>query len=417
AADFFYSDENKIDARGRGYDLFLKPEWSPERLRAQNYLNHLSVLRAELVREVGGFREGFDGSQDHDLFLRVTEKARQVVHIPAVLYHWRPVAGSAAAQIDAKPYAWDAGLRAVQEHLQRVGVQGEALKGPQPGTYELRYRPDPSWKVSVIVPTRGSSGTVWGERRVFVVEMVRSLLAKAGNVEVEVVVVHDLSTPDRVLEQLREIAGERLILVPFKWPFNFAAKCNVGFIHSTGDVVVLLNDDMEIIADRFLELLVGPLQERSVGMTGARLLFEDGTIQHAGMMFSQAKLFWHPHYQEPDTSTGTFGSLIVNREASGLTGACVALRREVYKEVGGLNEDLPVNFNDVDFSMKVAFLGYRRLWLSNATAFHFESQTRVAHVQRWEIDFILQRWALPRDDPYLPELAYDQVVRNDLKGD
>ncbi len=210
--DYLYSDEDKVDEDGRFYDEFRKPPWSPERLRGQMYTSHLSVLRTSLVREVGGFREGYDGSQDHDLVLRVTERAARIVHVPKVLYHWRAVEGSAAQDPEAKPYAWLAGQRAVQDHVDRLGIPAVVELGPVPGTYHLTRSIDPSLRLSVVIPTRGGEGLVWGERRVFVVEAVRSVLERGGHDNVEIVVVYDTDTPDAVLEDLRDLAGDKLKL-------------------------------------------------------------------------------------------------------------------------------------------------------------------------------------------------------------
>lgn len=401
--DYLYSDEDKLGTDGEFYDLFEKPDWSPERLRAQMYTSHLSVLRTSLVREVGGFRDGFDGSQDHDLVLRVTEKARTVAHVPEVLYHWRVVPGSAAGDADAKPYAWTAGKNAVQSHMDRQGYRAEVAFGKTQGTYSIRRFLDPSVFVSVVIPTRGSSGHVWGEVRCYVVEVVRSLLERTNHSLLEIVVVHDTSTPPEVLMELREIAGDALVLCHYASDFNFSEKCNAGFVASSGDIVVMLNDDMQIVSDEFLEQLVAPLEEPSVGMTGARLLFPDSTIQHAGHAYYRRHLR-HAFLGTPDEEVGYLGVLGVNREVSGLTAACVALRREVFEEVGGFCETLPANFNDVDISLKVMAAGYRNVWLSEVTAFHFESRTRIPVVHAWETAAIYDRWDVEGRDRYLPQL-------------
>jgi glycosyltransferase involved in cell wall biosynthesis len=403
-ADYFYSDEDKIDEDGRFYDHFRKPGWSPERLRGQMYTCHFSVLRTSLVREVGGFHEGFDGSQDHDLVLRVTERARRVVHIPEVLYHWRVVPGSAAGVADAKPYAWVAGRKAVQEHVDRIGIEADVDYGPVTGTYALRRSLDPDVRVSVIIPTRGGTGLVWGEPRCFVVEAVRSVLDRGGHSNVELVIVHDRDTPESVLDELRGLGGDDLVLVPYDKKFNFSEKCNVGAIASTGDVVVLLNDDIELAADDSLVQLVAPLVEEGVGMTGARLHFSDGRFQHAGLAF-YGQHFHHMFYRYLGEDPGPFAALTVNRECSGLTGAWVALKRSTFFEVGGLTEALPINFNDVDFSLKVAHLGLRLVWVASARAYHFESQTRVAVVDDWEREFVHARWDIPAQDLYMPDFG------------
>ncbi|GAA2020629.1 glycosyltransferase [Nakamurella flavida] len=400
-ADYLYSDEDKLDAEGEFYDEFRKPDWSPERLRAHMYTGHLSVLRASLVEQVGGFRAGYDGSQDHDLVLRVTELARSVVHVPEILYHWRVIPGSAAGDVDAKPYAWEAGRRAVADHLDRVGIAGTAEFGSHPGYYRVVRTHDPSTTVSVVIPTRGSDGLVWGRRRVYVLDAVRSVVESGGVDRVEIVVVHDLPTPQSVLDELAEIAGDRLVLVPFSGPFNFSAKCNLGFLASTGDVVVMLNDDVEAISANWLADLVAPLAEPGVGLTGAHLLFTDSTVQHAGLIALKDH-YEHVFMGGPDDYLGYFGALLVNRECSGLTAACVALRREVYEEVGGFCEELPGSFNDVDFSFKIRSRGYRLVWLSEVRLFHFESRTRDKTVQPWEHEFVIHRWETPDVDPYLP---------------
>lgn len=402
--DYLYSDEDKLGADGEFYDLFQKPTWSPERLRSQMYTSHLGVLRTDLVREVGGFRPGFDGSQDHDLVLRVTERARAVCHIPEVLYHWRVVPGSAAGQVDAKPYAWLAGQRAVQSHVDRLGLRAKVELGATQGTYDLRRELDPRTFVSVVIPTRGSSGYIWGEKRCFVVEAVRSVLAHTKHQLLEFVVVHDSSTPQVVLDELTEIVGERLVLVEYVSEFNFSDKCNTGFLASRGDVVVMLNDDVQVVSDNFIEQLVAPLSEGDVGMTGARLLFPDNTIQHAGHAYYQRHLR-HPFMGSPAEEVGYLGVLRVNREVSGLTAACVAVRREVFDEVGGFCELLPANFNDVDFSLKILSAGYRNVWLSEVVLYHFESKTRVPVVHPWETALIYSRWDVAGVDRYLPGLV------------
>ena len=399
--DYLYSDEDKIDASGETYGEFRKPDWSPERLRGQMYTSHLSVMRTSLVREVGGLRAGYDGSQDHDLALRVTERARRVVHIPHVLYHWRAISGSASAQIDAKPYAAEAGRRAVQDQLDRLGIAGRVEHGREPGRYVIERDLRPETSVSIIIPTLGSSAVVFGERRVLVLETVRSLLARTTHDNLEIVVVHDTPTPVEVLDELRELVGPRLVLVEYAKPFNFSEKINLGALHARGERLVFLNDDVEVISERWLENLVGPLDEPDVALTGAKLLFSDSSIQHA------CHGYWNTHYHHPfrfwsRQESGPFGELIVNREVTGVTAACSAMRRETFFEIGGFTEALPSNFNDVDLCYKVARTGLRTVWVANCELFHFESQTRDGSVQPWERHRVIRRWGIPEDDAYTP---------------
>jgi GT2 family glycosyltransferase len=390
--DYVYSDEDKLYESGEYGDHFRKPDWSPERLRYQMYTSHLSVMRADLVRELGGFRTGYDGSQDHDLVLRLTERARRVSHIPKVLYHWRALATSTAGDATAKPWAWDAGLRAVSDHVARVGIRGTVRKGEVFGRMVIEREPDLDTPTSVIIPTRGTAGIVRGEHRVFVVEMVRSLVETTQHRDIEFVVVYDTGTPDTVLAELERIAGERLVLVEFTEVFNFSRKCNVGFLHARGDALVFMNDDMEAISPDAIEQLIAPLREPGVGATGARLLFEDTSHQHAGLCYGDGSIA-HGLYRYPMDALGYADALVINREVSAITGACVAVTRQTFEEVGGFSESLDLNFNDVDFSLKVRKMaGGRLVWLENVKLFHFESVSRSTVVEATEVDIIKSRW-------------------------
>lgn len=399
--DYVYSDEDKVDANGRFYDHFEKPPWSPERLRGQNYCCHFSVLRTDLVRSVGGFREGYDGSQDHDLILRVTEQARRIEHIPEVLYHWRVVPGSAAGGVDAKPYAAVAGLKAVQDHVDRVGIEAEVIAGVTPGCYQLKRTLRAERSVSIIIPTIGSKGMVWGKERVLVIDAVRSALARTKHANLEIVVVYDDPTPKEVLEELRKIAGRQLVLVPFKGAFNFAKKMNFGVLASRGDRLVFLNDDTEVRTDNWVEELLAPLEEPDVGMTGAMLLFSSNTIQHVGHAYLRGH-YDHPGSATPYSAPGPWGSHHINREVSGVTAACSGMRREDFFDVGGFAEVFPANFNDVDLCYKVRTTGLRIVTLAVVELFHFETMTRPKAVKKWESEEIQRRWGYPTRDPYTP---------------
>ena len=399
--DYLYSDEDRIREGGRFADTFHKPDWSPERLRSQNYCNHLSVFRASLVREVGGLREGFEGAQDHDLVLRVTERARRIVHIPKVLYHWRVLAGSVAGDGAAKPYALDAGRRAVQDHLSRIGISG-TVEIVGPSRYHTRRLLPPERRVSIVIPTRGSASLVWGRRTTLVTRAVRSALATTRHDNLEIVVVYDTDTPEVVLEELHEIAGERLVLVPYDEPFNYSHKVNLGVLASTGDRLLILNDDVEVRTEQWIEELLAPLEQPDVGMTGARLLYSSTAVQHVGLAFSHGR-YVHPYKKSPADLMGGWGkTAVVDREVSGVTGACVGIRREVYLEVGGHTEQLREDYNDVDFSYKVSAAGYRILYLAHCELFHFESQTREAIPNPDDTRFLRRRWGIPWRDRYTP---------------
>ena len=408
--DYLYSDEDKIDNEGNRFQTFRKPDWSPERLRAQMYCGHVSVLRLSLVREVGGFDSDFDGSQDHDLVLKVTERARRVQHIPEVLYHWRALPQSTASSGDAKPYTWDAGARAVAAHVARVGLDASAERGSWFGTYTIRRRFDPMKTVSIIIPTRGGRGLVGGHERAFVVDAVKSVLTHTSHDLLEFVIVADTETPPAVMYELSQLLGDRLVVVLYEKPFNYSEKCNVGFTASSGEIIVLLNDDVEAITSNIIEELCAPLAQADVGMTGAYLVYENGRVQHAGHRYAE-RGYKHafPDFNYGDA--GPFCALMVDREVSGLTAACVALRREVYEEVGGLSELLPGNFNDVDLSLKIRSAQYRLLWLHGAQLYHFESQTRHPVVHQWEIDLMRRRWGVFTRDHYAEEEPLERLRR------
>jgi glycosyltransferase involved in cell wall biosynthesis len=399
--DYLYSDEDKVGADGVRYDVFDKPDWSPERLRSQMYTGHLSVLRRSVVDEVGGFRAGFEGSQDHDLVLRVTERARTIIHVPHVLYSWAVVPGSAAGDVDAKPYAFEAGRRAVQEHCERTGIDAGVEFVPGPSVYRVRRRVSGNPLVSVIIPTRGSSSQVWGVNRVFVTELLRGIVESATYANLEFVVVYDLNTPDEVMADLAQICGARLVAVPYDRPFNFSQKINLGFLRSSGEYLLILNDDMELIDDDFVETLLALAQDPGVGCVGARLLFSDGTLQHAAHHYHSGEAY-HVWYGAEGDDTGYFNSLVVQRETSGVTGACMMLSRVVYDEVGGMTELLPGSFNDVDFCLKVRAAGHRIIWTPWASLYHFESKSRDPRVTAEEVNLLRSRWGLDWDrDPYL----------------
>ncbi len=402
--DYLYSDEDRLTEGGVYFGLFEKPDWSLERLRNHNYATHLSVLRTDLVRAVGGFDSRYDGAQDHDLILKVVERARRVVHVPKCLYSWRILPGSTAHDIAEKPEAWTNGVSAVQAHLDRLGIEAEVTYGRSDGTYAITRSIPADLRVSIVIPTRGATGMVWGENRCFVVEAVRSALERAGHASVQVVVVYDTDTRPSVLAELAQVVPEGdLLFLPYDEEFNFSRKCNLGVLASDGDVVVLLNDDTQARSEGWLVQLVAPLLERDVGMTGARLLFEDGTLQHGGHVHAHGA-YTHAFIGAREGDLGHAACLVVNRECSGVTCACAAIRRETFVEVGGLCEKLPSNYNDVDLAHKVARAGYRMLWMSNVVLYHFESKSRDPRVSTEEIEFVRARWGLPYQagDPFLP---------------
>lgn len=383
--DVAYSDQSVLTDEGRNA-AYRKPDWAPERFRHDPYTAHLTVLRRSLVDEVGGLRPGPDAAVHfHDLLLRATERARRIVHVPVVLAHAGPDEPIGSD-------AWEAGVRAVQEHLDRVGIPATAERGRRPGRYRIVREPDLTTPVSVVIPTIGSGGLVWGRQRRMVVEAVRSVREHSRHRDLEFVVVYDTLTPPEVLADLRTLPGVRLNLVEFTEPFNFSAKCNVGALHATGDVIVFLNDDVEAESHGLIERLIAPLREDGVGATGAKLLFPSMRIQHAGVSYGDGAIS-HSYYRRGHPGEdGVRDDLWTTRETTALTGACLAMRRAVFAEVGGFTEQLPMNFNDIDLCLKIDRTGRRLLWLHDVVLFHFESISRSPDVAEWESRFMRQRW-------------------------
>jgi GT2 family glycosyltransferase len=245
-----------------------------------------------------------------------------------------------------------------------------------------------------------------------VVETVRSVLAASAHQALEVVVVHDSPTPTTALD---ELAAQSSPLVPVRFveftePFNFSRKCNLGALHATGENLVFLNDDMEAVSQGPVEQLVTPLAEGGVGATGAKLLFEDDHIQHAGLVYGSGTVT-HVYYRMRPTSVGAYGDLFSNREVSALTGACLAVRRDVFEEVGGFCEELPLNYNDVDLSLKIRRTGRRLVWLHGVVLHHFESVSRTTEVRDWEKELLCRRWGDYREVPERFTINVDNVVR------
>ena len=408
-AEIIYSDRDAVSAGGIPTETFLKPDWSPERLRANMYIAHLTVVGTNAAREVGGFDSRYDGAQDHDLVLRISERGRPGVHIPRVLYHWRQLPNSTALDPAAKPYAADRGRAAVQAHLDRTGHAGAVVHSPYAGTYLVNREPSPCL-ASIVIPTRGSRRRVAGVDRVLVAQAARSIVAHRYVVDYEVVVVHDSDSDPGYLSELASILGDRLRVVDFGEPFNFSAKVNRGVEAARGEYVVLLNDDVEVISPGWLDQLVALAQYPDVGAVGAKLTFEDGMVQHAGHCFQRGQVL-HIGMGLPD-GPGPFASNVMDREVIGVTAACLAQRREVWERVGGLDETLPNNFNDVDFCWRIREAGYRVVQANSVRLVHHESQTRQSTVQDWEARRIIARIGDQLShDPFTPSQPQSRSVR------
>ncbi len=401
-ADYVYTDEDKIYPNGRKSSPFFKPDWSPERLRTQMYTCHLSVLRRELVEEVGGFDPEFEGSQDWDLVLKVTERARAIVHIPKVLYHWRMLETSAAGGGEAaKPWAFEAGQHAVQAHCERIGLQARVERDPvHPGVYRLEPALEDRPLVSILIPTNGQAREIRYREEVLVSHCLRSIVEASTYENYEVVVIADASTPPAVLDELKQIGGDRLRIVDYDRPFNFSAKINLGAAASEGEHLLLLNDDIEVATPGWIERMVMYSMLDGIGAVGGRLAWEDGRLQHVGVNFVGG-LPGHPYRGFAGDFKGYANEILLARNALAVTGACLMTRRELFEQAGGLNEDLPVNYNDIDYCLNLRAGGRRALYDPDLLMLHFESSSRSDAVEEWEMAYLLEHWhEQTSPDPY-----------------
>lgn len=413
-AGIFYTDEDKIDAGGHFYDPHFKPDWNPELILAQNYVSHLGVFRKDLIDAVGGFREGFEGAQDHDLLLRcvleLADPARQVVHIPRVLYHWRSSEGSTALAGSEKSYAAQAGLKAVNDFLKTRSDGAEADAGRFPNTFRVRYPiPEPAPLVSLLVPTRNG------------VEILRpcvnAILERTDYRHFELLILDNQSDCLETLAYMDEVQrrDERVRVIRWDHPFNYSAINNFGARHAKGCILGLINNDIEPINSDWLSEMVSHAVRPEVGCVGAKLYYPNHKVQHGGVILGLGGVAGHSHKFADRDAPGYFYRLMLAQNLSAVTGACLLLRKEVFEEVGGLEEQhLKIAFNDVDLCLKVREAGYWNVWTPYAEAIHHESvsrgkedtpekQARFAS----EVAYMKKRWQhrLQNDPAYNPNLT------------
>ena len=374
--DYLYTDEDKIDSKGRHYDVFRKPDFDPVRLRGQNYCCHFSVFRNTLLDKIGGFREGFDGSQDFDLILRATERARKVAHIPRILYHWRVVPGSAAGDVHAKPYAYDAGKKAVESHFARHKISVDVAK-LNPGSYQHRFVTTDTSKlphVSIVIPTRGDTSRVWGAATCLVENTVHNIVQNSTYPSFDIVVVRDVNSDGSMVHPFTMPAQKNIQCVDFFDTFNIAAKWNIGVLASRGEIVVVLDDDTQIASPDWLEQLVGQFQFPNIGVTGPMLQQEDGRVFSAGMSLQPKPR--QISKGESSTHIGWMGIHSVARTVTAVSGACMAFRRSAFDEVGGFSENYQYSYADVDFCLKLKSNNLDTVWTPEAKVYHFDARTR-----------------------------------------
>lgn len=415
-ADCVYSDEDEIDDAGARSNPFLKPGWSPDRLRCQPYTGRVCALRRAVVDAVGGLRPEVEGAHEHDLVLRVTERGGAVVHLPEILYHRRwPPGGVAGHHTDLA-----AGRRVIDEHLARVrfpGVLAEG-EGEHPGLHRLRPRLPSEPLVSVVIPTAGRSRLVRGTQLTLVANCVESLVKRStyGNYEIVCVIGDEAGEATRA--RLHDLAGDRLRLVRYDGPFNFARAINLGALHARGDHLLMLNDDTQVITRDWIESMLMFAVDPGVGAVGAKLLFGDNRIQHAGIIAVGRGGPGHACYGFPGDDPGYADNFLVPSDYLAVTGACLLTKRACFEAVGGFATTFPLNYNDIDYCLKLRHRGLRVVLSPEATLFHFEWSSRLSgEVAGEELERLNERWGsvLERDPFYnrgfLPSTDFRPPVR------
>lgn len=410
-----YSDEDKIDEYGRRTSPHFKSDWNPDLFYSQNYVCHLGVYKRDLLIRIGGFRAGVEGSQDHDLLLRCLPHVRttQIAHIARVLYHWRAAAGSTASDSGAKTYTTEAGIKALRDHFSPLNQLVRIEAGSVPNTYRLRWPiPEPAPLVSILIPTR--------DHRELTETCVRSILDKSTYTNYEILILDNGSVEAATLQFFEQIQREdtRVRVLRYDHPFNYSAINNFGVQHSSGEIIGLINNDIEVINPEWLTELVSHAVRRDVGCVGAKLFYSDETIQHAGVILGIGGVAGHSHKRYARSAAGYFSRLICTQNVSAVTAACLIVRRSIYDAVAGLDDkNLKVAFNDVDFCLKVRDAGYRNLWTPYAELYHHESISRgnddtPEKKERFqcEIEFMKSKWGHSlRTDPYYnPNLTKDR---------
>ncbi len=403
--DVIYSDEDKLDMDGKAlFDPHFKPDFNPDLLTSVNYICHLFVVNRDLVDAVGGFRQEFDGAQDYDFIFRCTEAARKIYHIPKVLYHWRCHQNSTASNPESKMYAFEAGARAIKAHFQRCNIPVESVeKGVDFGIYHTKFAIKGEPLVSVVIPNKDHHSDLD--------LCIRSLMEKGTYKNLEFIVVENNSTDKATFSYYERIQKEypNVRVVTWEKGFNFSAINNFGVKHARGEYLLFLNNDTEIIEKDVIREMLGYCQREDVGAVGARLLYQDDTIQHAGVVVGFGGIAGHTFIGLHRAENSYFHRAMCAQDYSAVTAACITTKKVLFDQVEGFTEELAVAFNDIDFCMKIRSLGKLVVYNPYALLYHYESKSRgledtpekVARFNR-EIAIFAKRWPdiLRNGDPY-----------------
>lgn len=416
-ADYIYCDETTFKSGdiNKMLTMHFKPDFAIDNLRANNYICHFSVFARELLDGTELFRPRFDGSQDHDMILRLTDRAKNVVHVPKLLYYWRSHPGSVASDINAKPYAIQSAKDAVADHLRRHGFTHFQITSTRAfeTIFKIRYQILGSPLISIVIANKDHVSDL---RR-----CVSSILEKSTYEDYEIIIVENNSEEKETFEYYEELQeNDRITIVTYEGEFNYSAVNNLGVRNAKGEYILLLNNDTQVITVNWMEELLMYAQRTDVGAVGAKLYYADKTIQHAGVVLGLGahRTAGHSHYKQHRENLGYMGRLCYAQDVSAVTGACLLVKKALYEEVGGLEEDFAISLNDVDFCLKLREKGYLNVFTPFAELYHFESVSRGLDdqgqkAQRYnrESEHFRQKWkeVLDAGDPYYnPNFSLDR---------
>ena len=419
-ADYLYCDETTFKSGdiNKMLTMHFKPDYAPDNLRANNYICHFSVFARKLLEGEELFRTDFDGSQDHDMILRLTDRAERIVHVPRLMYYWRSHAGSVASGIEAKPYAIEAGKSVIARHLRTHGMEHFTITSTRAceTIFRIRYQIKGEPKISIVIANRDHADDL---RR-----CVTSILTKSTYQNYEIVIVENNSTTEEIKELYQKLTKEypqiRVINYESEGSFNYSKVNNLGVSQTEGDYILLLNNDTEVITSNWMEELLMYAQREDVGAVGAKLYYGDMTIQHAGVVLGLGahRTAGHSHYRVPKQNLGYMGRLCYAQNTSAVTGACLLVKKSLYTEAGGLDEGFEISLNDVDFCLKLRQRGLLNVWTPFAELFHYESVSRGLDdqgekAQRYnrESERFRDKWreVLEKGDPYYnPNFSLDR---------
>ena len=402
--DVLYTDEDKVrgDEVLEHFQPHLKPDFNIDLLRSNNYICHFFVVRKSLLEKTGGFRREYDGAQDYDFIFRCTQAAGKIHHIPEILYHWRTHQSSTADNPESKLYAFEAGKRAIEENLRQNGLIGEVSHTKDYGFYRVKYPVQGEPLVSIIIPNKDAKEDLE--------KCIQSILEKSSYTNYEILIVENNSTGEEIFSYYKELSeNSRIRLLRWKREFNYSAINNYGAKKAKGDYLLFLNNDTEVISPDWIEEMLGFCQRPDTGIVGARLYFGNNTVQHAGTVIGIGGIAGHMFTDMPRERSGYMHKAAIIQDLSAVTAACMMVKRQVFDEVQGFEEQLSVAFNDVDFCLRVREKQYLVVYDPYVELYHYESKSRGAEdskekVRRFqsEIEFMRCRWEtlLKKGDPY-----------------